>query len=70
MWIQSKRNDSKIINLLQFSIIETCVKVNQKFADTNAFTTWRDQLYHPGSYMMLKLIENSYGHSLKNQKIF
>ncbi len=46
MWIQSKRNDSKIINLLQFSTIETHVKVNQKFTNTNAFTTWCDQLDH------------------------
>ena len=69
MCIQSKRNYSKIINLLQFSTIETHVKVNQKFTNTNAFTTWRDQLDHPGSYMMRKLIENSYRHSLKNQKI-
>ena len=69
MWIQSKMNDSKIINLLQFSTIETHVKVNQKFTDTNAFTTWRDQLDHPRSYTMRKLIENSYGHSLKYQKI-
>ena len=66
MWIQIKRIDNKIINLLQFSTIETHVKVNQKFTNTNAFTTWRDQLDHPGSYMMRKLIENLYGHSLKN----
>ena len=42
MWTQSKSNDSKIINLLQFSTIETHVKVNQKFTNTNVFTTWHD----------------------------
>ena len=69
MWIQIKRNDNKIINLLQFSTIETHVKVNQKFTNTNVFITWHNQLNHLKSYMMRKLIENSYGHSLKNQKI-
>ena len=33
------------------------------------FIVWHDRLGHPGSIMMRKIIENSCGHSLKNQKI-
>ena len=43
--------------------------VNQKFTDKNTFVVWHDRLGHPGSIMMRKIIESSYGHSLKNQKI-
>ena len=30
---------------------------------------WHDCLGHPGSIMMRRIIENSHGHSLKNQKV-
>ena len=30
---------------------------------------WHDRLGHPGSIMMRRIIENSDGHPLKNQKI-
>jgi transposase InsO family protein len=30
---------------------------------------WHDRLGHPGSVMMRRIIENSHGHPLKNQKI-
>jgi hypothetical protein len=30
---------------------------------------WHDRLEHPGSVMMRRIIENSHGHPLKNQKI-
>ena len=51
------------------STIEANVIVNQKFTDKNMFIVWHDRLGHPGSIMMRKIIENSCGHSLKNQKI-
>ena len=44
--------------------------VNQKFTDENNFIVWHDRLGHPGSIMMRRIIKNSSGHSLKNQKIF
>ena len=50
--------------------IEVNATVNQKFTDKNNFVIWRDLLGHPGSIMMRKIIENSHGHPLKNQKIF
>lgn len=40
----------------------------QKF--TNTFNVWHSRLGHSGSIMMKKIIENSCGHSLKNQKTF
>ena len=48
------------------SIIETNVTINQKFTDQNIFTVWHNWLGHPGSTMIQKIIENSYGHPLKN----
>ena len=52
------------------STIEAHAIVNQKFTDENNFIVWHDRLGHPGSIMMRRIIKNSSGHSLKNQKIF
>uniref|UniRef100_A0A2N9I6F2 GAG-pre-integrase domain-containing protein n=1 Tax=Fagus sylvatica TaxID=28930 RepID=A0A2N9I6F2_FAGSY len=49
--------------------IETNVIVHQKCSDPNIFMLWHNRLGHPGSIMMRRIIENSYGHPLKNQKI-
>ncbi|CAA7024739.1 unnamed protein product [Microthlaspi erraticum] len=49
------------------STIEANVVVNQKF--TENFIVWHDRLGHPGTTMMRKIITNSCGHSLQNQKI-
>ena len=43
--------------------------VNQKFTDSKDFIIWHDRLGHPGSIMMRRIIENSHGHSLKNQRV-
>ncbi|KAL4026378.1 hypothetical protein IC575_014807 [Cucumis melo] len=43
--------------------------MNPKFMNLNMFTIWHDRLGHPGSIMMKRIIENSHGHPLKNQKI-
>ncbi|KAK2376223.1 putative mitochondrial protein [Trifolium repens] len=51
------------------STIEAHVIVNPKFTNQNKFIVWHDRLGHPGSIMMRKIIENSCGHQLKNQKI-
>ena len=52
------------------STIEAHAIVNQKFTDENNFIVWHDRLGHPGSIMIRRIIKNSSGHSLKNQKIF
>ena len=49
--------------------IESYVVVNQKFTDPNTFVIWHDRLGHLGSSMIRRIIENSQGHELKNQKI-
>jgi peptide/histidine transporter 3/4 len=40
-----------------------------KFSSHDNFVTWHDRLGHPGSIMMRKIINNSCGHMLKNQKV-
>ena len=49
--------------------IESYVVMNQKFNDPKIFTLWHNKLGHPGSSMMRRIIEQSHGHPLKNQKI-
>ena len=51
------------------STIEVNVIVNQKFTNDSTFVVWHDRLGHPGAVMMRKIIENSRGHLMKNQKI-
>ena len=53
----------------KISVIESNIVINKKFVDQENFIIWHDRLGHPGSIMMRKIIENSCGHSLKNQKI-
>ena len=50
-------------------VIEAYATMNLKFMNPNIFTIWHDRLGHPGSIMMRRIIENSNGHPLKNQKI-
>ena len=49
--------------------IETNVAIHQKCSDPKVFMLWHDRLGHPGSIIMHRIIENSHGHPLKNQKI-
>ena len=49
--------------------IESYAVMNQKFNDLKIFTLWHNRLGHPGSSMMWRIIEQSHGHPLKNQKI-
>lgn len=51
-------------------VIEVYAITNQKFVEKHNFIMWHDRLGHPGSIMMRRIIKNSCGHSLKNQKIF
>ena len=49
--------------------LEVNVILNPKFNVAKEFIVWHDRLGHPGSIMMRRIIENSNGHKLKNQKI-
>ena len=51
------------------STIEAHAIVNQKFTNHDKFQVWHDWLGYPGYIMMRKIIENSFGHQLKNQEI-
>ena len=50
------------------SKIETYA-VDQEFTNHNTFTVWHNRLGHPRTIMMRKIIEKSYGHQMKDQKI-
>ncbi|XP_038984372.1 uncharacterized protein LOC120111397 [Phoenix dactylifera] len=50
-------------------MIESNVVMHQKCTDPKIFMIWHNRLGHPGSIMMRRIIENSLGHPLKNQKI-
>jgi hypothetical protein len=43
--------------------------MHQKCYNPKMFMIWHDRLGHPGTIMMRRIIENSHGHPLKNQKI-
>ena len=49
--------------------IDSNVAVHQKYSNPDIFTLWHDLLGHLRSVMMCRIIENSHGHPLKNQKI-
>ena len=49
--------------------IELNMVMSQKLSHLNIFMLWHDRLGHPGSTIMSRIIENSHGHPLKNQKI-
>ena len=50
-------------------LIESYVVMNQEFNDLKIFTLWHNRLGHPGSSIMRRIMEQSHGHPLKNQKI-
>ena len=49
--------------------IESYTVMHQKCSNPKLFMLWHDRLGHPGSIMMRRIVENSQGHPLKNQKI-
>ena len=50
--------------------IESYDITNQEFNDPKIFTLWHNRLVHLGSSMMRRIIEQSHGHPLKNQREF
>jgi hypothetical protein len=49
--------------------IESHVVMHQKCSNPNMIMLWHDCLGHPRTIMIRRIIENSHGHPLKNQKI-
>ena len=54
---------------MTIKLIESYAIMNQKFNDPEIFILWHNMLGHSGSSMMRRIIEQSHGHPLKNQKI-
>ena len=50
-------------------MVESHVIVNKRFTDYNDFIIWHDRLGGPCYNMIRKVIENSHGHTLKNQNV-
>lgn len=67
----SRKTSSLLIGVILYhhKWIESNYMVNQKFNNPKLFIIWHDRLGHSGLTMMRRIIENSYGHPLKNQKI-
>nr|GEU59395.1 hypothetical protein [Tanacetum cinerariifolium] len=40
----------------------------EKYCDPGIFSLWHDRLGHPGSTMMKRIVKNTHGHPLKDQK--
>jgi len=49
--------------------IESHVMMHQRCSNPKIFMLWHDRLEHPKTIMMRRIIDNSHGHPLKNQKI-
>ncbi|KAI3448560.1 hypothetical protein Pfo_005225 [Paulownia fortunei] len=49
--------------------IESYTVMDEESINSKNFIIWHDRLGHPSSIMMRRIIENSHGHLLKNQKI-
>ena len=50
-------------------LVESYAIMNQKFCDLKTVMIWHERLGHPGLSMMCRIIDSSFGYSLKNQKI-
>ncbi|KAL6542349.1 hypothetical protein OROMI_023951 [Orobanche minor] len=55
--------------LTTIKAIESYSVINPKFNDPITFKLWHNRLGHPGSTMMGRIIQNSRGHHLQNQKL-
>ena len=49
-------------------MIESNMVIERKHCDPGTFSLWHDRLGHPGLTMMRRIIENTHGHPLKDQK--
>ena len=67
--LETLRVFSFVLYYTHIRVIETYAIMNPKFINLNMFTILRDQLDHSRSIIMRRIIENSHGHLLKNQKI-
>ncbi|KAD6795987.1 hypothetical protein E3N88_06883 [Mikania micrantha] len=57
------------LHYTQINVPQAHMVVKEKCCDPVAFNLWHDRLGHPGSTMMKRIIENTHGHPLRDQKL-
>ena len=58
------------INIIASNVLVNSSVTLHSSEFTSTFKIWHERLGHPGSVMMRKIVQNSNGHPLKNQKIY
>ncbi|GKA07303.1 copia protein [Tanacetum coccineum] len=56
------------LHYTHINVPQAHMAVKEKYYDPGIFRLWHDRLGHPGSTMMKRIIENTHGHPLKDQK--
>nr|GEU53426.1 hypothetical protein [Tanacetum cinerariifolium] len=56
------------LHYTHINVPQAHMAVKEKYYDPGIFSLWYDRLGHPGSTMMKKIVENTHGHPLKDQK--
>ncbi|GJV41867.1 disease resistance CC-NBS-LRR class family protein [Tanacetum coccineum] len=56
------------LHYTHINVPQAHMAVKEKYCDPGIFSLWHDRLGHPGSTMMKRIVENTHGHPLKDQK--
>ncbi|GKA90377.1 retrovirus-related pol polyprotein from transposon TNT 1-94 [Tanacetum coccineum] len=56
------------LHYTHINVPQAHMAVKEKYCDLGIFSLWHDRLGHPGSTMMKRIVENTHGHPLKDQK--
>nr|GEX30205.1 hypothetical protein [Tanacetum cinerariifolium] len=58
------------LHCTHINVPQAHMAVKEKYCDPGIFSLWHDRLGYPGSTMMKRIVENTHGHPLKDQKFF
>ncbi|GKA51598.1 disease resistance CC-NBS-LRR class family protein [Tanacetum coccineum] len=56
------------LHYTHINVPQAHMAVKEKYCDHGIFSLWHDKLGHPRSTMMKRIVENTHGHPLKDQK--
>ncbi|GJU56587.1 putative reverse transcriptase domain-containing protein [Tanacetum coccineum] len=56
------------LHYTHINVPQAHMAVKEKYCDPGIFSLWHDRLGHPGSTMMKRIVENTHGHPLKDQR--
>ena len=56
------------LHYTHINVPQAHMAARERHCDPGIFNLWHDRLGHPGSTMMKRIVENTYGHPLKDQK--